>query len=150
MIALPNQMEVYPARLETTHVTPSDAELARIEAELESLCLRESAITLHDIEVELHKSLQQDDIDASVDGLKQLTGFKLLVNSITAINATRQDSLALVQEAKNVLLESEISGIRTEIRREEEQTEKLGAQADYIGKVKANLDAKRSQLLQEQ
>jgi hypothetical protein len=29
-------------------------------------------------------------------------------------------------------------------------TEKLGAQADYIAKVKANLEAKRNQLLQEE
>jgi hypothetical protein len=38
-------MEVYPVRLEAPHVTLSDAELAQIEAELESWCL-ESAITL--------------------------------------------------------------------------------------------------------
>jgi hypothetical protein len=42
------------------------------------------------------------------------------------------------------LLESEISGIRAEIRRQEELTEKLGAQANYIYKVKASLEAKRN------
>ena len=52
------------------------------------------------------------------------------------------------ENEKNVLIESEISGIRTEIRKEEELTEKLGAQADYIAKVKANLEAKRNQLVQ--
>ena len=83
----------------------SDAELAQIEAELESWCL-ESAIDLQDIESELHKSLQEDDIDTSDDGLKQLPGFKLLVNSIAGIDFTRQDSLALIQEANIALVGS--------------------------------------------
>jgi hypothetical protein len=95
-------MEVYPVRLEAPHVTLSDAELAQIEAELESWCL-ETTITLDNIKAELQKSLQEDDID---DGLKQLSGFKLLVKSITGIDCTRQDSLALVQEARNALVES--------------------------------------------
>ncbi len=82
-----------------------DAELAQIEVELESLCL-ESAITLHDIEAELQNSLQEDYIDTSDDGLKKLPGFKVLMNSIAVIDCTRQDSLALVQEAKNILAES--------------------------------------------
>ncbi len=96
-------MDVNPVRLEAPHVTLSDAELAQIEVELESWCL-ESSINLDDIEAELQKSLQEDDIDD--DGLKQLSGFKLLVKSITGINSTRQDSLALVQEASNALVES--------------------------------------------
>ena len=66
----------------------------------------ESAIDLQDIESELQKSLQEDDIDTSDDGLKQLPGFKLLVNSIAGIDFTRQDSLALIQEANIALVGS--------------------------------------------
>jgi hypothetical protein len=58
-------MEIYPVRLEAPHLTLSDAELAQIEAELESWCL-ESAITLDKIEAELQKSLQEDDISLLV------------------------------------------------------------------------------------
>ena len=40
----------------------------------------------------------------------------------------------------NALLLNELSGLRGEIRKEEEQTEKLGAQATLVGKVKGNLE----------
>ena len=66
----------------------------------------ESAIDLQEIESELQKLLQEDDIDTSDDGLKQLSGFKLLVNSITGIDFTRQASLALIQEANIALVGS--------------------------------------------
>ncbi len=62
-----------------------------------------SGVCYHSGQAELQKSLQEDDID---DGLKQLSGFKLLVKSITGIDCTRQDSLTLVQEARNALVKS--------------------------------------------
>lgn len=40
----------------------------------------------------------------------------------------------------NALLLNELAGIRAEIRKEEELTEKLGAQTTMINKVKAALD----------
>jgi hypothetical protein len=83
----------------------SDADVAQIEAELESWC-QDSDITLHDIEAELIKALQRDDIDASDDGLNQLTGFKLFVDSAKGVDTSRQGSLALLREAIHVLVES--------------------------------------------
>ena len=40
----------------------------------------------------------------------------------------------------NALLINELTGIRGEIRKEEELTEKLGAQSTMIGKIKVSLD----------
>lgn len=52
---------------------------------------------------------------------------------------TARERLTAEREA-NALLLNELSGIRSEIRKEEEQTEKLGAQGAMIGKIKSNLD----------
>jgi len=47
----------------------------------------------------------------------------------------------LVHEKEvNALLLNELSGLKAEIRKEEELTEKLGAQSTMIGKIKATLD----------
>lgn len=44
------------------------------------------------------------------------------------------------ERENNALMLNELSGLRNEIRKEEEQTEKLGAQATLIAKMKGNLE----------
>lgn len=44
------------------------------------------------------------------------------------------------ENENNALLLNELSGLKNEIRKEEEQTEKQGAQATLIGKMKSNLE----------
>ena len=54
------------------------------------------------------------------------------------------------QKQANALLLNELAGIRGEIRKEEELTEKLGAQSTMIGKVKAALDIIHGELMAQE
>lgn len=57
----------------------------------------------------------------------------------------------LVHEKEtNALLLNELSGLKAEIRKEEQLTEKLGAQSTMIGKIKATLDIIFGELKAEQ
>ncbi|CAM5999936.1 unnamed protein product [Sphagnum balticum] len=49
----------------------------------------------------------------------------------------------------NALLLNELAGIRSEIRKEEELTEKLGAQSTMIGKIKGSLELVKKDLIAE-
>lgn len=55
----------------------------------------------------------------------------------SAVQTARERLLA--EREANALLLNELAGIRSEIRKEEEQTEKLGAQGAMIGKIKGSL-----------
>ena len=50
------------------------------------------------------------------------------------------------EEEKNILLQSELNGLRTEIRKEEEITENLSMQSDRIGKERASIELKKQEL----
>lgn len=56
----------------------------------------------------------------------------------SAVQTARERLLA--EREANALLLNELAGIRSEIRKEEEQTEKLGAQSAMIAKIKSSLE----------
>jgi hypothetical protein len=62
---------------------------------------------------------------------------------------TARERLNSEKEA-NALLLNELAGLKSEIRKEEELTEKLGAQSTMIGKIKSSLDIVKTELTAEE
>lgn len=89
---------------------------------------------LHEAEVEMEK------VVASSKGLldRWQKSIMMMQKRDSAVQTARERLLN--EREANALLLNELAGIKNEIRKEEELTEKLGAQSTFIGKVKSSLD----------
>jgi chromosome segregation ATPase len=89
---------------------------------------------LFEAEVELEK------VEASKKNL--LERWQKSINMMQKRDSAVQTARERLSDERetNALLLNELSGLKNEIRKEEEQTEKMGAQSSMIGKIKGSLD----------